>query len=65
MSDDKTNYGILIDPEHWYVVPYHFNSKGERIDSEEILQGKDLTENQIKAMINRVDLDELVNPLSS
>jgi hypothetical protein len=39
---------LEIDPEAWYYAMYDIDNEGNRINKVTALQGKDLTENQIK-----------------
>lgn len=48
----KPNYGALIDPEKLYPVTYTITQGGKKIFKKGELKGSDLTENQIKELLN-------------
>lgn len=39
---------LQIDPKEWYYAMYDIDNDGNRINKVTALQGRDLTENQIK-----------------
>lgn len=52
-ESDKINYALLIDPEMLYPVSYIIKQSGEKQLVPTVLLGKDLTENQIKELIEK------------
>ena len=60
MEKDSTNYGILVAPEQWYPVTYTIDQSGKKHIGATILKGKDLTENQIKELLSKVDVNQLM-----
>lgn len=55
-DNDKTNPALLIDPEQMYPVSYTIDQSGKKHHENTFLKGGDLTENQIKEIIDKVDL---------
>jgi len=49
--EDKINYGTLVDPEKEYPVTYTIAQDGTKTIQNTFLKGKDLTENQIKELV--------------
>lgn len=48
----KPNYGTLIDPDKLYPVTYTITQDGKKIFKKGRLKGCDLTENQVKELLN-------------
>lgn len=69
-NSDKTNPSLLIDPDQLYEVDYTIDQAGKRHTGKQLVKGSDLTENQIKQIIDRVDLrallmeNEVIDPIA-
>lgn len=50
---ERINYALLVDPEETYPVSYVIKQNGEKQLCPASLLGKDLTENQIKELVER------------
>lgn len=59
-ASDKTNPALLIDPEQYYEVDYTIDQSGKRHEGKQMVKGSDLTEPQIKTIIENVDLLSLI-----
>lgn len=59
-ASDKTNPALLIDPEQYYEVDYTIDQSGKRHEGMQMVKGSDLTEPQIKAIIDKVKLNNLL-----
>jgi hypothetical protein len=50
---EKINYGIMVDAETKYPVTYTIKQDGTKVIKDTFLLGKDLTENQIKELMDK------------
>jgi len=58
-DSDKTNPALLIDPEQYYEVDYTIDQSGKKHVGKQMVKGADLTEPQIKGIIEKVKLNDL------
>lgn len=50
---EKINYGIMVDAETKYPVTYTIKQNGKKVIENTFLLGKDLTQNQIKELVDK------------
>jgi hypothetical protein len=60
-SEDKTNPALLIDPNQMYEVDYTIDQSGRKHIKSQFIKGSDLTEPQIKTIIEKVNLNDLLS----